>query len=188
MPDPEWTAEAKEAMAEMFSDTEPSEGVPTAPGMSAVKFEPVTCFSTHFAELAVRGEDVLLHFFPRAGAKDDWYEGHYLPNCKNCGWHVPPTQQKCPKCGFYGRTYICGRLEKKGSASFPPGVKEAILGILDRFWSGDVALKYTEELDSYAAQLQKARQPLSTFGLTHTVARICEMLDDWLEANARPPS
>lgn len=184
MPGPEWTTDARKAMGEMFSPTEPSQGTPTAPAMKAVRFEPITCFSTHFAELGVRGDDVILHFFPRAGAKDEWYEGHYLPNCKNCGRSVPLNQQKCPQCGFYGRTYISGRFERKGSTSFPEGTREALLEIMDRFWGGDMAVKYTEELGSYAIQLQKARKPLSTFGLPHMASKICETFDDWLEANA----
>ena len=180
MPDPGWTEEAKTAMGSAFGE-KPSEGVTTGTGVTPMKFEPIVCFSTHFAEFSTRQGDILIHFFPRAGAVDEWYPGHYLPNCKNCGCPVPRGQPKCPKCGFYGRTYICGRLEKKGSTSFPEGTREAILSVLDQFWGGDVAIKYTEELDSYVVQLQKAERPLSTFGLPHMVTKICEKLDEWMD-------
>lgn len=151
---PEWATEEarREAMKALANYDLPE-------GFAPVKLEPVTSFSTLFAEWTFKGSDLLLHLFPRAGSDDQWYPASYSSN----------------------GTYIPARLEEKATITFPGYMRDHIKAASDKTWMGDVAIDLVPELGAYSVQFQKAKNTVALVGPEKFVDRFCEALDELLD-------
>jgi hypothetical protein len=168
---PKWAEEAKD---QMF--TEHGKLNYEGAGADKVQLTALENFSTLFAEFELKGNDVLVHLFPRAGADDRWY----------------PEQYK------EGR-YIPARREEDVGARFPDNMVERIAGAADKTWQGSIAvepvslLRYGEDADveveeptenatgAFVVQFQDAKTTASVVGVGKFVDSFCEALDLALE-------
>jgi hypothetical protein len=135
-----------------------------------------------FAEYQTKGGDVLLHLFPRAGANDQWTDGHYINRCRSCRSEVPmPKSQRelrpCHRCKHTGLVYIPGRGEEASKVAFPANARDIIKEAVDTTWMGDVAIELVQELGAYVVQLQKAKNTANTVGLEKFVRQTCASLN-----------
>lgn len=176
MPMPDWYNEAKNSLEEVMADS--SMTAPPPPDL-----EKVTDLPYLFAEYCVKGEDVLLHLFPRAGESDKWADGHYINCCRNCRAEVPVPRdpravKACPRCGHSGLIYIPGRSEEKAAAvSFPSNTRDLIKEAADTMWAGDIAVELVPEFGAYVVQFQKAKNTANLVGLELFVRKLCEPLN-----------
>jgi hypothetical protein len=181
MPVPDWADELKSKMFEAHSSTR----------LDASKLEvkdktPVTVFSNLFGEWELRGDDVLVHLFPRAGEKDQWSDGRYVNRCRNCKTEVPMPKsvrelKPCIRCGHTGLVYIPGRREERQEHRFPPNMKDLILKAADAVWEGNVAIEFVQELVAFAVQFQGARTVPKLAELGGMLDRFFERVDDLLD-------
>lgn len=177
MPMPEWADEAKGELQQALSAA-------SAP-FKVKEMEPITDFSTHFAEYFAQGDDFVVHLFPRNGSGDRWEEGHYIPRCRSCRSEIslPKGNQlkPCPRCGHAGLVYIPGRKEEKATVVFPGDMRDRILKAADANWMGDVAIDLVVELGAYAVQFQGAKATAGVVGYDRFADGFCSMLDEFLE-------
>lgn len=121
-------------------------------------FHRVDSHSKFFAEWVARDNTLLVHLFPRNGRNDNWEMGHYTDRCRFCQTAVPKTPDgtfvSCPNCGRTGLLYIPGRVEAKGSVSFPSTVKDLVKAAADEVWMGTIAVDQVPELGAVAVQFQ----------------------------------
>lgn len=176
---PDWYTEAKEKLPTVLAEPPPPMSAPP-------EMEKVTDLPHIFAEYVVKGSDVLLHLFPRAGEMDKWVDGHYVNRCRSCRSEVPIPEnpkavKKCPKCGHSGLIYIPGKAEDASKvASFPTSAREIIKEAVDTMWMGDVAIELVPELGAYVVQFQGAKNTANTVGLEKFVRTACSALNDLL--------
>jgi len=175
---PEWYEEAKEQLAKVTAE-------PPPPMAEPPEMEKVTDLPFVFAEYCVKGDDVLLHLFPRAGSDDQWTDGHYVNVCKKCRSEVtmpgsPRALRPCPRCGRAGLVYIPGRAEEASKETFPANARDLIKKAVDSIWMGDVAVELVPELGAYVVQLQKAKNTAEVVGLEKFVRTACTALNDLL--------
>ena len=174
---PEWYTEAREKMGSVLSD-------PPPPMMAPPELEKITDLPYLFAEYGLKEGDVLLHLFLRAGAGDQWTDGHYINRCRNCRSEVPMPSQRsmkpCPKCGHSGLIYIPGRSEEASKIAFPANARDVIKEAVDTAWMGDVAIELVPELGAYVVQLQKAKNTANMVGLEKFVRQTCSALNSLL--------
>jgi predicted RNA-binding Zn-ribbon protein involved in translation (DUF1610 family) len=153
MPVPEWAGEMGGKMMDALGEEKDM-------GVAARSLEPVTNYSTFFAEWERRDKDVLIHLFPRNGAGDRWESGHYLPICHECRFALAredaEKRKACPRCGHVGLVYSPGTREQRTAASFPHEVKEHVKFAMDDAWMGDFAIDVIPELGAVAVQVQDA--------------------------------
>lgn len=126
-------------------------------GVKPVEFEQVTSFSTHFAEWTFKGDDLLVHLFPRSGRSDKYYPAYH-----DNGEYRP------------------GRLEEKATVTFPGDMRDRIKRATDEVWLGDVAIDYVPELGSYSVQFQDAKTTVKVTG-PKFMDKFCEAVDSALE-------
>lgn len=116
----------------------------------------VTCFSTLFAEWEEQETGLVVHLFPRGGAGDEWFEGHYLPRCQNCRRDVAVPRRlselkPCPACGCSGLMYVPGRGEAPADGLvFPENIEQVIRSAGNRVFMGDVFIDFVPELEAWA--------------------------------------
>lgn len=181
MPVPEWAEELKDK----FFD---SQQVLADAKLDVCEKLPVLCFSTFFAEWEPRKDDILIHFFPRAGATDVWSDGHYVNRCRNCRSEVPPASARenkaCERCGHLGRIYVPGRRELRAEIKFPTAMQEILLKAADSVWEGDVAIESIPELGAYVVQFQDAGSVPSFDQPGGMLDRFFESVDREMEAKA----
>ena len=177
---PEWAGDLTKKMAEEF------ERHPKNIQHGVVGLKAVTCFSTFFAEYDERDDDLILHFFPRAGDQDRWDEGQYLNRCSSCQREVPAELAKnrkpCPKCGHIGLIYVPGRREEKAKAEFPSDMADRIKRAIDKVWMGEAAVELIPELGAYVVQLQSVLNTLHVVGEENFVDSLCSSLDVQMES------
>lgn len=150
-----WEDEAKKIMGRW----EEQSGTLSSGVMVASKTV-VDCFSTHFLEYEFKGQDLLVHVFPRGGSEDRYYP----PSLSKSGNHIP------------------GRLEEPvESLSFPDDMCDRIARAASCVWAGDVSADYVLELKAYAIQFLGAANTLKTEGLGNFVDLFSEALDRNLE-------
>lgn len=151
---PEWAKNAQEDLAKAHQGLSYEKA-----GASIRQLTPVTDFSTHFAEYEIKGNDVLVHLFPRGGNEDRWYPESY--NAEG--------------------TYIPGRREVKASVSFPKDAAARIKAAVDAMWQGSVAVEEVPELGAFVVQFQGAKTTSAVVGVDKFVDKFCEELDHRLE-------
>jgi DNA-directed RNA polymerase subunit RPC12/RpoP len=182
---PAWTQDEKNQMLNKM--VELAQKVPTEHPLIPVEQRPIDAFTTFFADWELKGDDVLFHFYPRAGAEDKWTTGHYEPHCASCGASVdvPKTRRElkpCPRCSHTGLRYIPGRTEQPGlTAEFPSDMKERLKKAVDNLWMGEVAIDYVPELKSFVVQLQKASTSAKVFGYEQFADKLCSKVDELLD-------
>lgn len=131
---------------------------------TGLKIEPVNQqivdeFSTHFAAYFKRGNDLLVHLYPRNGGDDVAYAGKYLE----------------------GNKYRPARLERPDLAKWPQvDMKQAIFGAADKVWQGDVAIVEEETTGVWTVQFQNA-SPAFGDSASEFVDSFCEILDSNLD-------
>jgi hypothetical protein len=182
MPIPDWADALKQTM---FSEHQ-------ATPIDTAKMKPldktsVVAFSTHFGEWELKGDDVLIHVFPRDGADDQWTDGRYINRCRNCKAEVPvPASLRelkpCVRCDHAGLVYVPGRREVRTEHQFPPDTKGRILAAADAVWEGDVAIEFVEELGAFVVQLQGAKSVPWLDSSGGMLDRFFERLDNLLES------
>lgn len=152
---PEWADDLRPRLEEKLSST-------NSQVMASIRdLCRITNYSTFFAEWEKRGNDLILHLFPRSGPDDAWEAGRYILRCRKCDRErrpeevEGPTRQPC-KCGSTGLVYIPGRVENKGDVGFPLGMKDILFKAVDSCWLGPVAIENIPELGAYAVQLPGA--------------------------------
>lgn len=176
-PSPDWIDEMVEAFGEMAE---------TTGNIAAEERElaPITNYSTFFGEWVQRGDDVLIHLFPRAGAEDIWESGHYINRCMQCRREVPQDvareRKPCPRCGNVGLIYIPGRREKKAKTRFPKTILVTVKEATDKVWDGYVAVEYVKELGAVAIQMQDVY--LSEEKIYSLMESFFDAVDDLMEA------
>jgi hypothetical protein len=197
MPMPEWAGDLKRKMVQAF------ETMPNQANAGVVELTPVTEFSSHFAEFTIREKDLILHFFPRAGEEDEWYEASFLNRCSRCrrelSEEVMRKRQPCPACKCPHRVYIPARREVGEELAFPPNVLTLIKEAIDAAWMGEASVVETsllyydkkaniihdepEEVStgSVAVQLRGAANTAIAVGIEKFVDKICSELDTRLE-------
>jgi len=194
---PEWAGDLKKKMVEAFEE------MPSQANAGVVELTPVTEFSSHFAEYTFRNGDLILHFFPRDGENDEWYEASFLHRCDRCrrelSSEIIAKRQPCPHCKCPRRVYIPARREQGENLTFPPNILSLIKQAVDSVWMGDAAVAETSLLyydkranivhdvpvelstGSLAVQLKNAETTAKLVGAEKFVDRICEKLDSLLE-------
>jgi len=149
MPMPDWADEkTRNAAMKALATCEMPED------FSQADLVPVTIFSSLFAEWMFKDKDLLLHVFPRAGEKDQWYPESYSAG-----------------------NYIPGRREEKSLVSFPDNISDLLKESADKTWMGSVAIEHIEELGAYSLQFQGAKNTVNTVGADKFVDKFCEELD-----------
>jgi len=181
---PEWTTEEKQKMMEKM--VELTQKLPNEHPLVPVEQTPVTNFTTFFADWEIRGQDMIVHLYPRAGASDEWTAGHYEPYCKSCGSRVEVKSRKdlkpCPRCGHTGLRYIPSRTERPPeNAVFPSDMKDKIKRAADGVWMGDVAIDSVPELKAYVVQFQRVLVTAKTVGFDIFVDKFCAKVDQELD-------
>ena len=181
---PEWTAEDKRKMMEKM--VELSQKLPNEHPLAPVDQTPITNFTTFFADWEIRGQDMIVHLYPRAGASDEWTSGHYEPICQSCGSRVDVKSRKdmkpCPRCGHTRLKYIPSRTEcAPDNAVFPSDMKDRIKRAADGVWMGDVAIDEVPELKAYVVQFQRVLVTAKTVGFDLFVDKFCAKIDQELE-------
>ena len=176
MPVPEWAGDAKEQMMDALGNEREM-------GVTARSLEPVTDYSTFFAEWERRKMDVLIHLFPRNGADDKWEDGHYLPICRECRNDMAREDAEqgkaCPRCGNVGLVYMPGTREVQSSIAFPGAVKDSVAAAMDDAWMGDFAIDLIPELGAVAVQVQDAN--LTDDALGQLLEKFFDSLDERLD-------
>jgi len=181
---PEWTAEEKQKMLQKM--VELAAKAPTDPLMP-VEQRPISDFTTFFADWELKGDDILVHLYPRAGAEDIWTSGHYEPYCAKCSSSVPvPKSRKdvkpCPRCGHTGLRYIPGRTERPPEkVAFPKNMDARLKVSADCVWMGDVAIDPVQELGSWVVQFQRALVTAKTMGVDQFIDKFLSRVDEELE-------
>jgi len=173
---PEWYYDTKDALSEVSASTRPMTASP-------VILEKITDLPRLFVEYTIKEDDVLLHLFPRAGVEDKWVEGHYEPQCKNCGAVVDVSNREVKACGYCGHTglvYTPGRSEEASALSFPENIKQLIKDAVDAMWVGDAAVELVPELGAYVVQFQRAKNTAILVGIEKFVRKACEPLNHLL--------
>jgi DNA-directed RNA polymerase subunit RPC12/RpoP len=176
MPVPEWAGEMGESMMDAL-------GQQRDLGVAALSLEPVTDYSTFFAEWERRDTDILIHLFPRNGADDKWEDGHYLPICRECRYDMSREDAEqgkaCPRCNHKGLVYVPGTREQQAAIAFPGTVKEHVEKAMDDAWLGDFALDLIPELGAVAVQVQDAA--LTDAALSQLLEKFFDSLDGRLD-------
>jgi len=176
MPVPEWAGEMGGQMMDALGNARDM-------GVTAKSLEPVTNYSTFFAEWERREGDILIHLFPRSGAEDKWEDGHYLPVCHSCRYDMSredaEARKPCPKCGHVGLVYVPGTRETQAAIAFPGEVKDHIIGAMDDAWMGDFAVDLIPELGAAAVQVQDAN--LTDVALSQLLEKFFDSLDERLD-------
>lgn len=96
---------------------------------SPIKFNVVDAFDTHFGQWAVRGKDLIVQVFPRAGDADVYYPGRTVSD---------------------GRSYVPGRLEvRPQDLSFPGNMLDVISTACHKVTYGDVEYDFVNELGAW---------------------------------------
>jgi len=151
---PEWANEdLRNAVSSGFEE------VGAVQGFKVRDLKLVDNYSTFFAEVTMRGNDTILHFFPRAGAEDKWWYGHYIPKCRSCGKDRTGVQNAknipCDECGHVGLVYRPGRAETKPeNLTFPENMLDLVSDAVSSAWMGDIAVENVDELEAIAVQIQ----------------------------------
>jgi hypothetical protein len=154
MPMPEWASEAREQMFKEHAKIDYDNA-----GAKPRELEPLTTFTSHFAEYEVKGNDVLVHVFPRGGEEDRWYPEEYRE----------------------GKYYPARREVKVEGVAFPEGAEAKAKAAVDKMWSGSVCIETVPELGAMVVQFQDAKTTAVISGLATFVDRFCESLDKELE-------
>lgn len=165
---PEWVEEMESKLHQ-----EVEGGVITT---KPVELTPITDFSTLFAEYQFKGDDLLVHLFPRAGAEDRWYPGEVKDD-----------------------RYLPARREVDTGARFPSDMYDRIKSAADSVWQGEVSIKESKvfryrkganiktdkpdevSIGSFAVQFQNAQQTAKLVGVGKFMDKFCEELDARLE-------
>lgn len=182
---PEWTPREKEMMLNKM--VELAKKLPTEHPLVPVEQRPIESFTTFFADWELKGDDVLFHFYPRAGAEDKWTAGHYEPHCANCGASVSVPKARhelraCPRCGHVGLRYVPGRTERPAeNVVFPEGMKDLLKKACDCLWMGEVAIDFVPELKAYVVQMQRAITAAKVFGFEQFADKMCSKVDELLD-------
>lgn len=168
---PEWVGEAKDQMFGEHGKLDYS-----GAGAQKVELTPVIDFSSHFGEFEVKGNDVLVHLFPRTGMEDRWYPEEYRDG-----------------------KYIPARREEDVGARFPENIKELVQEAAGAMWQGSIAvelislLRYGEDADVetatpeeadtgvYVVQFQDAKTTAEVVEVGKFVDKFCEALDARLD-------
>lgn len=194
----EWVGELRDKMGEMV------QSVPDQASFDPMPLDVITSFSSHFAEWEIKGDDVLVHVFPRSGGEDQWVVGHYIPRCRNCKSDVPVPEKlsqmtPCERCGHSGLVYIPSSAESFSESEFPENMEDLIMSAADKMWAGQVAidrasvLRYGEDADiakdepveadmkAYVVQFQRARNTAKVMEPGKFIDAFCEALDAQLD-------
>lgn len=168
LPRPKWADEMEAKLHEAVSVG--------GMGLQSPDLTPITDFSTLFAEYEFKGNDLLVHLFPRKGSEDRWY----------------PDEVRDGK-------YIPARREEDIGARFPKDFEVKIKSAADEIWQGEVSIqeskvfRYDEGADvekdepkevsigSFAVQFQSAKQTAKVVGVGKFMDQFCEELDARLE-------
>lgn len=154
MPIPDWAQdpELKKQMLNAIGEQ------PAVSKLAVGRLEPVTAYTTFFAEWETKDNTILLHLFPREGVEDKWEEGRYIPRCRACRSNVPlelaEKRKPCPRCGYIGLIYVPGRREQRAKTSFPRNVLTKVKTATDVVWEGYVAIEAIQELGAVVVQFQ----------------------------------
>jgi len=177
---PSWAAELAKKAQELHAETP----------IKSLEFKELTVdenYTTFFAEYELRGGDMVVHLFPRAGAEDKYFVGQYIDRCIACRSQVPPLRHPlqllpCPRCGKTGRVYVPGRLERRvENLNFPMGTGSAIKGAVNEVWLGDAAMDYVEELGAWAVKFFRAASVATGHGpglLDRFLEKVDQRLDE----------
>lgn len=155
MPVPGW---AKEAREQMFKEHEKIDYAKA--GARPRDLKPIEAFSTHFAEYEVKGNDVLVHLFPRGDENDRWYPEEYKD----------------------GKYYPARREVKVEGVVFPDDVEKRVKDAVDKVWQGSVCIEMVPELGAIVVQFQNAKTTAEVLGVSKFVDKFCEELDSSLES------
>lgn len=146
---PEWAEEVSSSMMEKLA-------VPNNLTTAILDLSKIESYSTFFAEWVVKGEDLLLHLFPRSGKEDRWVDGRYIPRCRKCDRELEPQNVGKPcQCGSTALVYIPGRVEGRSDLSFPENMLDIIKDAVDVVWMGSFAAEELEELGAYVVQIHE---------------------------------
>lgn len=154
MPMPEWATEAKKQMFEAHSKIDYDKTGARPRALTAL-----TGFSTHFAEYELKGDDILVHLFPRGGSEDRWY-----PETYENGEYRPARREV-----------------KVENVSFPDDVEKKAKDAVDQVWNGSVCIETVPELGALVVQFQNAKTTAAVVGVDKFVDKFCEEVDKALE-------
>jgi hypothetical protein len=182
MPLPDWAPELAQKSAELHQKTQ-------LKSVGFKELQPVTHFTTFFAEWEFKNGDLLIHLFPRAGEADQWTEGYYLNKCKACRRDVPPVRDhrqfvRCPHCKrTSGLIYVPSRREEPPEGcSFPSNMEQIVKSSVDSVWFGDASVDLVPELCAWAVKFIRAAGVQSVDEEGGLLDRFLSKIDSVLDA------